>query len=169
MTARENRFSDVERAFRQHRQRIYRFFVRQTGSHHEAEELTQRVFVDAVEARARTQAPPDSTLAWLYTVAQRRMADEIRRRARTPLAAREQPDADRPGHSYGSEIATALRDAIAQLPEEQRTVVVLRLLRGVPFADIAAAQDVSEAACKMRFARAVARIRSALEAGGIRP
>ncbi len=162
--------SFVELAFRAHSQRIYRFFLRQTGSQSDAEDLTQRVFTDAVEAFGSTTTPPDSVLAWLYTVARRRMADDIRQRSRQ---GQESPTWEleglRAAHEYGPAVAAALEKAIGRLPEKQRTVVVLRLLRGIPFAEIAELVGESEAACKMRFARGIDRIRRELEDEGIRP
>jgi DNA-directed RNA polymerase specialized sigma24 family protein len=68
----------AEQAFRRHYGQVYRYLRRRTGDHHRAEELTQQVFVDAVASLRETESP---TLAWLYTVAQRRSADELRRSA----------------------------------------------------------------------------------------
>lgn len=160
----------AERAYRQYRLRIYRFFMRRTDSPADAEDLTQRVFADAVEAFAGDATPPDSMLAWLYTVAQRRMADEIRQRSRQPQTA-QAPNIDTlPSvDEYGPNVRAALETVLAQLSEEQRTVVVLRLLRGLAFAEIAEFVGQSEAACKMRFARGITRIRKELEGSNLRP
>ena len=170
MTDPRKRPSFVELAFRAHGRRIYRFFLRQTGSPSDAEDLTQRVFTDAVDALGRTTSPPDSMLAWLYTVARRRMADEIRQRGRDGRAAPPWDlDSLHSNPEYGPALGAALEDAIGRLPEGQRTVVVLRLLRGIPFAEIAELVGASEAACKMRFARGIERIRDELEDKGHSP
>ncbi len=63
---------------------------------------------------------------------------------------------------YGHGVAAALRDAIAALPESQRRVVVMKLLEGRSFAEIAARLGASEAACKMRLSRALERLRDEL-------
>lgn len=170
MTHPPKRSTLAERAYRQYRLRIYRFFMRRTGSPADAEDLTQRVFADAVEAFAGDATPPDSMLAWLYTVAHRRMADEIRQRSRQPQAAAPwNVDTLHSTDEYGPNVRAALETAIAHLSEEQRTVVVLRLLRGLPFAEIAELVGLSEAACKMRFARGITRIRKELEDNNLRP
>lgn len=169
MTNPRKRPSFVELAFRAHGQRIYRFFLRQTGSPSDAEDLTQRVFTDAVDAFGPTTPPPDSMLAWLYTVARRRMADEIRQRGRDGQAAPWDLDTVGSDPEYGPAVGAALEDAIGRLPEGQRTVVVLRLLHGIPFAEIAEIVGASEAACKMRFARGIERIRKGLEDDDVRP
>src|SRR5438128_815311 len=69
----------AESAFRRHYGDVYRYLRRRTRDHHEAEELTQRVFADAAASLDGAETP----LAWLYTVARRRFADQARRAGRT--------------------------------------------------------------------------------------
>jgi RNA polymerase sigma-70 factor, ECF subfamily len=160
----------ADEAFRAYRGHVYRFLLRKTGDHHDAEELTQRVFADAAVALRNAATRPDSLLAWLYAVADRRFIDEIRRRtvARRGLRLIAQ-DKEAPDLTYSHEVAAALRDAIEKLPRDQRQVVVMKLLEGRPFAEIARALSTSEAACKMRLSRAIAQIRQALNAEGLGP
>ena len=56
---------------------------RKTGDPDRAEDLAQEVFADATAALSGGDFVPDSMLAWLYTIAQRRFADEARRRRRS--------------------------------------------------------------------------------------
>jgi len=150
----------AENAFRRHYDQIYRYVRRRTHDHHRAEDLTQQVFAEAAESLQDTGSPP---LAWLYTVAKRRFADEARRRSRPEaLVAATLPE-------YGSEIGVAVSEAIAALPEGQRQVVVLKLLRGARFAEIARMLEVTEAAAKMRFVRALEAMRTELERKGVTP
>jgi DNA-directed RNA polymerase specialized sigma24 family protein len=51
----------------------------------------------------------------------------------------------------------------------ERGVIVMRLLHGCPFQEIACALGISEAAAKMRFQRALAVLRRNLEQQGIAP
>jgi DNA-directed RNA polymerase specialized sigma24 family protein len=55
------------------------------------------------------------------------------------------------------------------LPSSQRDVVVLKLLRGASFAEIACAVGASEEAVRMRFSRALQSIRTELRKEGIEP
>ena len=151
----------ADRAFRRHYDQVYRYVRRRTHDHHRAEELTQQVFADAAASLRETGGPP---LAWLYTVAKRRFADEARKRgAQVALAPAAAPV------EYGPEVASSLRRALAALPEGQRQVVVLKLLRGVRFAEIAEKLGLSEAAAKMRFVRALEALRAELEREGVTP
>jgi len=109
----------------------------------------------------------------LYTVARRRFADEARRdtlaRRVSGLrvaAGEEEVSASR---EYGSEVAAALGSAIDRLPDGQREIVVLKLLRGAKFAEIGERLGISTEAAKMRFTRALEALRSELEEEGLRP
>lgn len=158
----------VEQAFRDYRGHVYRFLLRKTGNHHDAEDLTQRVFVDAAVALRTEETSPRSVLAWLYAIAERRFVDDVRRRvvARRGLRLL-QRDEEAPDLLYGHEIAIALREAIARLPIEQRSVVVMKVLEGRSFREIADVLGASEAACKMRLSRAIAQIKSDLNNQGL--
>ena len=160
----------VENAFRLHRTEIYRYLRRRTKSSDQAEELTQQVFADAALTLSRMDASPASLVGLLYTIARRRFADEARRNGhrgeRVPLEA---IDDELPAPEYGSNLAHAIREAIAQLPDEQRQVVCLKLIEGCSFAEIASLTGATEAAAKMRFQRGLAAVRRELERQGIEP
>jgi RNA polymerase sigma-70 factor (ECF subfamily) len=153
-----------EEAFRRHYGQLFRYIRRRTPDDFEAEDVTQAVFADAAQRLDDFKPGASPVLAWLYTVAQRRLADRARRLAqqhaslreleRTRLVAAEQ--------DYGQELTTELRDALAGLPDTQRAVVVMKLLRGLSFAEIAAEVGSSEGACKMRFARGLEALRARL-------
>jgi RNA polymerase sigma factor (sigma-70 family) len=153
----------AERAFRRHYGQVYRYVRRRTGNHHRAEELTQQVFADAVASLRDSSSP---TLAWLYTVAKRRFADELRRAARTETLQMADAGATR---DYGRDVAGALSGALTRLPNGQREVVVLKLLRGARFAEIGESLGISPEAAKMRFVRALEALRADLEEEGVQP
>ncbi len=56
-----------------------------------------------------------------------------------------------------------LADAIAELPEEKRQVIVLRHIEGLPFAEIAIQMERTSGACRMLWLRAMDQLRSRLE------
>ena len=160
----------AELAFRRHHAQIYRYLRRRTRDADRAEDLAQEVFADAAAALAAGDWRPTSMLAWLYTIAQRRFADEFRRRKYSsngvPL---DDHLEDLPAPDYGPELARALREAILRLSPSQRQVICMKLLRGSSLCDVAIALDVSEAAAKMRFQRALTALRADLEQQGIGP
>ena len=162
----------AESAFRRHYRQVYGYIRRRSASAEQAEDLTQAVFVEAVARLDGFRSGSSPVLAWLYTVARRRLADEARQRARGPAAvvsldtvrARSAPVSE-----YGDEVASVLRAAIADLPAEQRQVVVLKLLEGCRYAEIAERLGTSETACRMRLSRALNTLRDQLAKEGITP
>lgn len=148
---------------------VLRFVRRRVRSAEAAQEVVQEVFEDAARALARSADQSQPSLAWLYTVARRRIVDEARRRVRTETASLELvADAAQP-EGYGDEVARALRSGLASMPEGQRLVVSGRLLQGRGFGELASDVGVSEEACRMRFMRGLQHLRSVFEREGLRP
>jgi RNA polymerase sigma factor (sigma-70 family) len=131
------------------------------------------VFADAAARLRRLEHEDPPVLAWLYTVARRRLIDRARAAARRPgtLASLDEARAlpVEPTLEYGARLATLIGESIRELPEGQRQVVVMKLLEGRPFAEIAERTGASEAACKMRFSRGLESLRSELSRRGVEP
>ena len=148
---------------------VLRFVRRRVRSTEDAEDLTQEVFLNAVVGLDRRDAASPA-LAWLYTVAKRRIADEARRRNRlrtVPLELVAEPAAA--DVSYGDEVRGALAGGLATMPEGQRRVVVGRLLQGRSFADLGRELGTSEEACRMRFLRGLQHLREECTKEGLEP
>lgn len=149
---------------------IYRFVRRRAASREDAEDVTQEVFASAVralaEARLTEEAP---AVAWLYTVARRRLADRLRREYRQPLVSDSAISTSEDERLYGPAIVRALRDGLRELDDQQRQVVVLKLFEGRKFAEIAAIVGASEQACRARFSRGLASLRAYLAEKGVTP
>lgn len=153
----------AEQAFRRHYKQIYGFVRRRSPTQVEAEDVTAGVFADAAAALDRFETGSAPVLAWLYTVAKRRLADEARRRRRGNVAV------TLVAPTYSPEITHALGRALAALPDAQRDVVVLKLIRGLSFREVARTLGATEPACRMRFSRALERMRESLEKEGVQP
>jgi RNA polymerase sigma-70 factor (ECF subfamily) len=163
-----------ERAFRAHHRAVLSFLTRRTGDRGVAEELTQQVFLHAVErldVGARSDDADGALLAWLYTVAHRRFVDDLRGRRRSALRLRQlqtlQPRAET--REFGADVAGALKTAIMQLSDAHRAVVVAKLLEDRSFAEIAREAGVGEPAIRMRYSRALAELRDSLRHEGVDP
>jgi RNA polymerase sigma-70 factor (ECF subfamily) len=150
----------AEQAFVRYSADVYRFLLRRTRNPSDAEELTQQVFADATSALRRSD-PPRSMRGWLYAVAERRLVDELRRRKRAAtLVGVVTPELrDAPVDTM-----QALEDAVDRLPDLQRRVVVMRIVEGRTYREIAQVLGCNEAACKMRLSRALRRLRDELDA-----
>ncbi|MDY7041580.1 MAG: sigma-70 family RNA polymerase sigma factor [Chloroflexota bacterium] len=151
----------VAELYQRYVQRIYRYVYYRVGDESTAEDLTAEVFLRALESVETYSYRGVPFVAWLYRIAQARIADYHRRRARRgealPLNERlvgtEEDLAafvERQG-SYGS-----LYAAMQQLTEEQRQVIALKFLAGLKNTEVAYVLDKTEGAVKALQHRALA-------------
>lgn len=161
----------ASRDLRRHYREIYRYVRRRSRSESDAEDVTQDVFADAARALASFEPSEGPPIAWLYAVAQRRLIDKARRQAR-----RQEVSAGRvlelvaePLAEYGPDVADALRSGLERLPRLQQEVVLMKLVQGRSFAEIASALDAGEGACRMRFLRGLEQLRAFLEHEEVTP
>jgi RNA polymerase sigma-70 factor (ECF subfamily) len=144
---------------------------RQLRARLETIDLTQDVWmVVAREAPAIPFANERQFLAWVAAVVQRRVQREARRwscqcRHREREATDSNPEtqadrrAERPSQIVlREEAASRMNAALARLEGEDREVLVLRHLLGLPWRDVAVALDVTEACAQMRCTRARRRL-----------
>jgi RNA polymerase sigma-70 factor (ECF subfamily) len=152
-----------------HYRSLLRFVRRRVATVEDAEDLAQEVFTNAAASLADrgTESP---TLAWLYTVARRRIVDEARRRARSTTVSLELvPDPAAAEAGYGMEVARTLDAALSKMPEGQRRIVLARLIQGLSFAAIGRELGLTEEACRMRFMRGLANLREEFSKEGLEP
>jgi RNA polymerase sigma-70 factor (ECF subfamily) len=158
-----------DRAFGQHYRDVFRFVRRRVGSVEDAQDVTQEVFASAAAALGSAAETSSPSLAWLYTVAQRRIVDEMRRTARRRTVPLELVEPSSPASDYGDAIRESLVAQLDAMPDGQRRVLVGRLLRGQRFSELAGELGVSEEACRMRFMRALQHLRETFEKEGLKP
>ena len=154
----------LDDAYRAYWPVVFQYLHRRVQDAGRAEELTQEVFLSALASEPGSDRP---MLAWLYTIARHRFVDEMRRAERrfdfVPLVEDD--------HEVGvldrtAGFAQALDDAIRLLPSCQRVVVVLRLIGGCEFGEIAATVRAPEEACRARYRRGLTLMRARLAAYG---
>jgi len=146
---------------------VYAAALRQTGNPHTAEDITQAVFL-LFSQRAGRLKPGTVVKGWLfnatrYVVANSRRA-EARRKFHEREAAAMRPHVVREDH--WSDIPPHLDDAMAELSERDRRVLLLRFFEDLPLAALGEAMGITEAAAKKRVARALERLRHLLVGRG---
>lgn len=105
--------------------------------------------------------------SWALSIVTRRALDRLRRGAQTealdaPEAVAEETEEDTKDRSEGSAVA-ALRSALSTFPPEQRALLALHHVEGLPLADIAAAVNVPVGTIKSRLYSARESLRAQLE------
>ena len=132
------------------------------GSAAEAEDLVQDLFVGLPEALAHYQER-GSLGPWLRTVATRMALMRLRsRRTRGEVALGTTPLSAAPATEPADRMT--LTTLLAQLPEEQRVVVVLRSIEGYSHAEVAELLGLRRNTVEVRYHRALERLRDLLEA-----
>lgn len=134
-----------------------------------SEEVTQEVFVEIWQQADRFDPDRASVATWALTMARRRAVDRVRReqsqRNRVEALAGQRDDADvEPGQQVidGLE-AGAVRDALMQLPEDQRDVLVMSFLDGLPHGEIAERLELPLGTVKGRVRGGLKKLRAGLE------
>lgn len=159
--------------------RLYRVLVRISGDHHDTEDLLQEVFMKAHRALATFQAEA-RLFTWLYRIAVNTALSHRRKgRGRPPTLSLDQarggeasplldpPDGGRgaPAEAEAAEEIEEVRQAIASLDEDHRTVVVLKDIEGLRYEEIAEIIGCPRGTVKSRIHRARMAIRDRLKAG----
>ena len=151
---------------------VYNVCYRILGQQQAAEDAAQDAFVSAWRNigsfRGETFRP------WLLRIAANLCRDELRRRGRRPSSSLdsaleagvpEPPDRALPPEqvTLNAELRTQLQSALEQLPEEQRTAVVLCDVEGLDYTEIAAVMNTSLGTVKSRIARGRLKLRELLK------
>ena len=132
------------------------------GAAHDAEDVTQETF--SALAIALRGKPPQEMRPWLARVARNRAIDVTRRgRQRALTRDGELPEVAAQQHTGTAELAVVL-EGIRELPESQRTALLMRELGGHSYAEIATLLETHEDAVRGLIARARVGLRSYREA-----
>ena len=141
-----------------YRQRLFAY-VRQmlsAGSRQDAEDVLQDVFVRAYGA-LRNDNRDMNVRAWLYRVAHNRCIDHLRRPVPPPAEVFEvsrKPLHDPVEEAQRRDDLRRLVLDVANLPEQQRSALLMREIDGMTYADLAVALDVTVPAVKSLLVRA---------------
>lgn len=143
-------------------ERIYAYAYRHTGNRADAEDVTGAIFESAYRAYPRFQHQGRPVLAWLYTIAARRVSDFYRRRrpATGLHVVGEQADAS-PGPAERAERAWELAElhgALERLGPSDRQVIDLHYFAGLTHREVADLLGITVNAATVRLHRALKRL-----------
>jgi RNA polymerase sigma-70 factor (ECF subfamily) len=166
-----------------HQRQLYRLALRMTGSEADAQEVLQEAFLNAYQKLPLFRGEAQFS-SWLYRIAANSALMRLRRKRRAPDALTEQPlelsgprfsadgYLDPPPMSdwsqraddkmMSAELGSAIQKAVGQLPEDYRTVFLLKDVDGLSNEDIATALDLTVPAVKSRLHRARLALREKL-------
>jgi RNA polymerase sigma-70 factor (ECF subfamily) len=134
---------------------------------HDAEDLTSEVFARLPRALSHYKAGATPFAAWLLRVARNAALDHLRAQRSVPLA--EIRATHETAETQACERLDALKAALAALPEDQRQVMLLRLVAGLTPAEVAERLGRSVDAVHALQHRARRRLRDELTQSGWAP
>ncbi|HET9128334.1 MAG TPA: RNA polymerase sigma factor SigE [Propionibacteriaceae bacterium] len=156
-----------EELVQQHSAMVYRLAFRLTGNQHDAEDLTQDVFVKVF--RSLHTFTPGTLEGWLHRITTNQFLDQARRRARVridPVAdtgTRQATASGRPDVVVDDAgLAPDLARALAALPPQQRAAIVLCDVEGLSYDEVARVLDVKSGTVRSRIHRGRTAMRAAL-------
>ncbi|HEY5942549.1 MAG TPA: sigma-70 family RNA polymerase sigma factor [Solirubrobacterales bacterium] len=121
---------------------VLRYVTGLIRDHHEAEDITQNVFAKLMKAIKRYEERAVPFDAWILRVARNAALDHLR--AKRAIPSEEVRVTDTGQAQTAIDRGRALRQALEDLPEDQREVLVLRHIVGLSPVEIATTLDKSE-------------------------
>lgn len=169
---------EFERIMRENGPRIYTLAVRLTGNPADGQDLAQETFVKAYENLSRFRGE-SSAATWLYRICVNLWKDRVRYEKRRffwrhfSLEARDgdepspaelaAPDPPAGAALEGTDRQTLVQNALAQLGQEERAILVMRDMDDISYEEIGDILGVPLGTVKSRLARSRERLRQILE------
>src|SRR3954454_2183564 len=152
----------------EHSARVYRLAYRLTGNSHDAEDLTQEVFVRVF--RSLSSYTPGTFEGWLHRITTNLFLDQARRKAKIRFDALADDAESRipsRGLAPDSEVLDGMFDddvelALAELPPDFRAAVVLCDIEGLTYEEIADVLSLKLGTVRSRIHRGRTMLRKAL-------
>jgi RNA polymerase sigma factor (sigma-70 family) len=152
----------------QHSARVYRLSYRLTGNPHDAEDLTQEVFVRVF--RSLSSYTPGTFEGWLHRITTNLFLDGARRKAKIRFdALADDADARIPSRGATPDVQVLdglfdddVESALAELPPDFRAAVVLCDIEGLTYEEIADVLDLKLGTVRSRIHRGRTMLRKAL-------
>ena len=160
-----------EEIVREHSARVYRLAYRLTGDPHDAEDLTQDVFVRVF--RSLDSYRPGTFEGWLHRITTNLFLDRVRRKQRIRFdALTEELSARLPLRASGTDpdqvfemthLDDEITAALMALPPQFRAAVVLADIEGYSYEEVAQTLGVKMGTVRSRIHRGRALLRQSLE------
>ena len=159
---------------------IYALAYRVIGREEDARDVAQETFLRAFRALGGFKGQAKFS-SWLYRITLNLCRDWIRKERRTPVS--QAPEGidivELAGEATPSEtieqlvgrnqLSRAVSKAMASLPEEQRTAIILKEYHGLTFQEIADMLDCPLSTVKTRLYQGLSVVRKQLERAGVNP
>lgn len=138
-----------------HAHELHRFLVGLVGDA-DAEDCLQETYMSALRTYPNL-GHGENLRAWLYTIAQRKATDVVRRRVRRP--ARDLDGVEPVAPPTPEPADDGLWRTVAMLPAKQRVAIVFRFVLDLAYVDIGERMGISEEAARQNVSTGLRRLR----------
>ena len=165
---------------RRHTRRIYNLCYRFTSNRHEAEDLTQDVFLRVYRTLGSYRSAHGGFATWMTSVTRNLLIDHYRRTKRDrltdslenalPKLEEKESGGRRPDQAaLAGELSGQVQRALGKISPDLREAVILRDLQGLEYREIQDVLGVPEGTVKSRINRGRIELARLLEQMGVRP
>jgi RNA polymerase sigma-70 factor (ECF subfamily) len=157
--------------YRRYVGRIYNYHYRHTGNPTEAEDLTSRTFYRALRSLNSYREKGASFQAWLFRIAHNLVVNWYRDISRHPNVAIDSvsplhsPSPAPHDHVEARETREFLLQLLVDLPEDRKTLLILKFVEQMSNLEIAAVMGKSEGAIKALYHRTLISLRDMIPEG----
>jgi RNA polymerase sigma-70 factor, ECF subfamily len=146
----------LEEIYQQYKHKIYNYLYRSTLNHHLAEELTQETFFKAFRS-IKSFKEHASLNTWLFKIARNTFLDEVKKKRNQleeQFDPQETPVIDQSDEYTSLNEKLLIRNILLQLPERDRTLILLRDQNQLNYLEISHILDLNEGQVKIGLFRA---------------
>lgn len=165
--------SELDRAFTElyeaHLRDVYSFLYYRLGNHHDAEDVSEQVFLQAYRhlPKALAESKGRSLRPWLIRIAQNLAINLYRDRSRKPVAPLDAAGEFATNHDT-EDLVEAREEfeqvlaKVAELGDDRREALIMRFALGMDNGEIARAMGKTEGATKVLLHRAIKQLEQSL-------
>lgn len=173
--ARNGEMSAFRELVEQYKKKIYYLSLDLTGNHHDAEDLSQEVFIKAYRSLKSFRGDAKFN-SWLYRIAVNTCISQKRKKSVSAMTLQDDFESESASQNFGPGGTTHnperhaeaglmqqhIENALQQLTPRERSIFVLRHYNDLPLKEIAHILKISEGAVKSMLFRAIQRLQKEL-------
>jgi len=167
LKARNGDVEAFEMIIEDYQKKVFNIALRMIGNHDDASELAQEVFIRIYKSIKNFKGE-SSLSTWIYRITTNVCLDELRKRKNKNVVSLDEDVKHEDGEikrqvedtgptpdiiAEKNEIRRVVKEAILSLPEDQRTVIILRDIQGFSYDEIAKIMNCPEGTVKSRINR----------------
>ncbi len=158
-----------EELYNSYCEKVERYICSHVGNEHDRADIVQQVFLNAISALEGYDPERAAVSTWLYAITRNAVIDYYRNLEKTPLSADDDElqlssSDEKP---LSEETLETLADALEQLPERERKIIVLRFYSGYSAKETAKKVGISYANVRFLQYTALKKLRRFLEEAGL--